>query len=412
MKILMITDNQYEPDIRIRREAEGLVEAGHEVHVACRGLYDSEPRGELNGVEITRICANSKILHNIAELVYTATWYQPVWVKKTREILEKDGYDTVYYHDIEHAKLATKLADWYDLSIVADLHEMYPQAAELWRESLSLTSRLDSRVLFTPKWRLQRLERFAVNHADGLMTISRELLDYFTEQYDFDGVTGVVRNVPDLNRVNQIEIENLNYDSNFLITYIGGFTSQRGLELAIKAMPEIVRSVPDAKLLLVGDGTDKYVLSLKKLCEELGVSDSVEFTGWVDFDLVPSYYEASDVTLVPYYPHPASDYALPNKFFQSMAFQTPVVVHNLPTMRRIVEENNVGQVFGNNRTLAEVLVDLAQSPEAMSDMGARGRKLVERRYNFEQESETVNQVIRNVVNSSSSFGSTPEHIHN
>jgi glycosyltransferase involved in cell wall biosynthesis len=392
----MITNHKYEPDIRIRREAEGLVSAGHGVHVACRGQYDSQPTGELNGVEITRICANSKVIHNIAERIYAATWYQPVWLLKLREILEGESYDVIYYHDIEHAKLSTKLADWYDLSIVADLHEMYPQAVELWRESLSLTSRLDLKVFLTPKWRLQRLEQSAVNTADILITVSEEILNYFKRQYNFEGISGVVRNVPDLERLDQMGVEDLDYENSFVISYIGGFTPQRGIETAIEAMPELLRSIPDAKLLLVGDGDDDYVSSLRGLCSELGVSDSVEFTGWVDFELIRSYYSASDVTLIPYPSHPASDYALPNKLFQAMAFETPVIVNNLPTMSRIVHETGAGVVFGDNRTLHEALSKLWDDEERRQEMGERGRKVVETKYNITEELFTLKGLMSSV----------------
>jgi len=98
----MITNHKYEPDIRIRREAEGLVKAGHNVHIACRQYVD-DASGEINGVKITRICANSKIIHNIAERIYAATWYQPIWLLKLREILNHGSFDLIYYHDIEHA---------------------------------------------------------------------------------------------------------------------------------------------------------------------------------------------------------------------------------------------------------------------------------------------------------------------
>jgi glycosyltransferase involved in cell wall biosynthesis len=389
MKILMITNHEYEPDIRIRREAEGLIEAGHEVHVACRGQYNSEPSGELNGIEITRICADSKVIHNIAERVYAATWYQPIWFLKIRELLENDVYDVVYYHDIEHAKLATKLADWYDLSIVADLHEMYPQSAELWRESLSITSRLDPKFFLTPKWRLERLERFAVENADGLITVNNELLDHFVEQYEFDGASGVVRNVPNLNRLDQMEIRDLGYEADFLISYIGGFTPQRGLELAIKSMPEIVQTIPNTKLLLVGDGDNNYVSSLQALCKELDVSESVEFTGWVDFEQIKSYYTASDITLVP----DGSDYALPNKLFQAMAFKTPLVVRRLPTMKRIIQETGAGVVFSDDHPLYEVLLELWDNEEQLQEMGEKGRESVETKYNITEELATLQNLV-------------------
>lgn len=392
----MITNQKYVPDIRVRREAEGLVDAGHRVHVVCRRQYDTESTDELNGVQITRVCSDSKIVHNLAERIYSATWYQPVWALHIRKVLHEGNFDMIYYHDIEHAKLATRIADWYDLTIVADLHEMYPQAASLWRKSSSLSERLDPKMLFTPEWRLQNLEEFAINHADGLITISEELLEYFEQKYNYSQLSGVVRNVPDLERLDQMEIENLGYGDELVISYIGGFTPQRGIKLAIEAMPDVLESVPDAKLVLVGDGDEKYVSSLKTLAEDLGVSSKVEFTGWVDFERIGSYYNTSDVTLIPYHQTQASKYALPNKLFQAMAFRTPVVVNDLPTLKRLVDKHDVGEVFSQERPLSVVLIDLLQNKNELEQMGCKGRDLVEERYNVKLEIEYLNQLVESL----------------
>jgi glycosyltransferase involved in cell wall biosynthesis len=392
----MITNHKYEPDIRIRREAEGLVKAGHNVHIACRGQYVDDASGEINGVKITRICANSKIIHNIAERIYAATWYQPIWLLKLREILNHGSFDLIYYHDIEHARLATKLANWYDLPVLADLHEMYPQAAKLWRQSASLATRLDPKMLFTPTWRLKRLERFAVTHADGLITINNELLNYFVEQYSYDGISKVIRNVPDLERLDRMQIKNLGYEDEFVISYIGGFTPQRGIERAIKAMPDILRSIPKTRLLLVGDSSDNYMSSLQTLCEEIGVFDHVEFTGWVDFESIRSYYEVSDVTIIPYHSTQASIYALPNKLIQSMAFRTPVVVSNLPTMDRIVTETGSGLTFGEDRSLADAVIELYNNKSRRQDMGDRGREAVEAKYNIKEELASLQNIVESL----------------
>jgi len=125
--------------------------------------------------------------------------------------------------------------------------------------------------------------------------------------------------------------------------------------------------------------------SLQTLCEEIGVFDHVEFTGWVDFESIRSYYEVSDVTIIPYHSTQASIYALPNKLIQSMAFRTPVVVSNLPTMDRIVTETGSGLTFGEDRSLADAVIELYNNKSRRQDMGDRGREAVEAKYNIKEE---------------------------
>jgi glycosyltransferase involved in cell wall biosynthesis len=179
----------------------------------------------------------------------------------------------------------------------------------------------------------------------------------------------------------------LDYDGEFVISYIGGFSPQRGIETIIRSMPEIARRIPEVKLLLVGSGTDSYVASLRKLCSRLGVEEYIEFTGWVDFELIPSYYTISDLTLIPYYTSEASKYALPNKLFQSMAFRTPVVASELPTLRRILTQTGAGRTFDSESALAETVAELYEAPQTRDEMGDRGREAVEDKYNINHEIE-------------------------
>ncbi|WP_247001700.1 glycosyltransferase family 4 protein [Halosolutus gelatinilyticus] len=397
MNVLMVTNGKYEPDIRVRREAEGLVTAGHDVHVVCRGQYDEKCCYSLNDVAVTRVCANSKVVHHAAERVYAATWYHPIWLRELERILSNKHFDTIYYHDIEHAKLATMFANQYDLSIVADLHEMYPEAVKLWREGLSFRDRLNSKILLTPPWRYQRLERYAVKRTDALITISEELLNYFAARYNRRNLTsGVVRNVPDLERLDSMDVTPLDYDADYVISYIGGFTPQRGIETLIQALPSILEEIPDTKLLLVGDGNDEYVESLRRLVRRREVSDAVEFTGWVDFEKVPAYYEASTVTVIPYHRRKASQYALPNKLFQAMAFQTPILATDLPTMRRILAETGAGTTTAETPgAIATELKRLVTQPKILSEMGENGRQAVEKRFNIRAELETVLTIVEN-----------------
>jgi phosphatidylinositol alpha-1,6-mannosyltransferase len=72
---------------------------------------------------------------------------------------------------------------------------------------------------------------------------------------------------------------------------------RKGQDTLVKAWPEVLRSHPDARLLLVGDGPNKK--AVERLARRRGVSDSVLFTGSVPWDQVPAYTDAGDVFAMP-----------------------------------------------------------------------------------------------------------------
>jgi phosphatidylinositol alpha-1,6-mannosyltransferase len=72
---------------------------------------------------------------------------------------------------------------------------------------------------------------------------------------------------------------------------------RKGQDTLIKAWPRVRAEVPDAVLLLVGDGPAAD--PLRRLAAQLGVSDAVRFTGPVPWSELPSYYDAGDVFAMP-----------------------------------------------------------------------------------------------------------------
>lgn len=72
---------------------------------------------------------------------------------------------------------------------------------------------------------------------------------------------------------------------------------RKGQDTLIKAWPEVLRSHPDARLLLVGDGPDRR--RLERLAEATGVREAVVFTGSVPWEEVPAYTDAGDVFAMP-----------------------------------------------------------------------------------------------------------------
>jgi glycosyltransferase involved in cell wall biosynthesis len=380
-------------DSRVGRASSYLVEEGHEVTVISKWLEDRPIKENLEGVEIIRPQKPRLGLGLPEYVIENLTLIQPRRYRLLSKVVKEEDPDILHVHDLEPIRTGLRVAHSHDLPVVLDLHELYPEYIAARRRRDSFTDHLlPSRIFKTPD-RYKRLEkRVLENEVSGLVTVSPEQMEFYEDSYDLPDVEKtVIRNVPDVERLRQIPVEQLGYDG-FVVGYIGNFNPHRGLETIIEGFAQLLESAPDSTLLMVGDSYDDYADRLKQLCVDLGISEDVEFTGWVDFERVPSYINACDVTHCLFKGEsPQAEYALPNKLFQSMFMGTPVVVSDLRAMRNVVEETESGLVFERDTpsSLAEVLLKLHDGPELRERLGENGKRAVEDEYNFRNEAKKL-----------------------
>lgn len=82
-----------------------------------------------------------------------------------------------------------------------------------------------------------------------------------------------------------------------VVVCIARFVKRKGQDTLVQAWPEVLREIPDARLLLVGDGP--YRKTVERMARERGLGDSVIFTGSVPADDVPKCMDAGDVFAMP-----------------------------------------------------------------------------------------------------------------
>jgi glycosyltransferase involved in cell wall biosynthesis len=150
----------------------------------------------------------------------------------------------------------------------------------------------------------------------------------------------VVRNLPvSAGSVAAIERPVEKSQRNDLIIYQGALNMGRGLEAMIRAMAYLEKYC----LQIFGEGT--ITGELIRLRDTLSLGDRVAFMGRIPFDELRMHTRRASLGLsleenlgLNYY------YALPNKLFDYIQAQVPVLVADLPEMRRIVTSYGIGQV--------------------------------------------------------------------
>ena len=136
-------------------------------------------------------------------------------------------------------------------------------------------------------------------------------------------------------KTNIVETNN----SSKIILYQGAVNIGRGLEQAILSM----HFLEGAKLFIAGDGDIKS--QLETLVKNENLENKVEFTGRLPLEQLSDLTVKADLGL-----SIEEDlglnyrFALPNKLFDYIQAQVPVLVTNLPEMKAIVEKYDIGEI--------------------------------------------------------------------
>jgi len=120
--------------------------------------------------------------------------------------------------------------------------------------------------------------------------------------------------------------------------YVGRIKKYKSIETGIKAMPEILRKLPNARFVVIGNGD--HLDTLKTLAQEMNLSNHVEFLGFVSHDVKIEYLRRSHLSI---YPSLKEGWGLTN--IEANACGTTVLASRVPGLRDSVDEGKSGLLF-------------------------------------------------------------------
>ncbi|WP_131740181.1 glycosyltransferase family 4 protein [Actinomadura roseirufa] len=170
-----------------------------------------------------------------------------------------------------------------------------------------------------------------------------------------------------------------------VVVCVSRLVLRKGQDALVHAWPRVLRSVPDAALLLVGGGP--YRAELERLVVSAGVEGSVVFTGSVPWEELPAHYDAGDVFAMPCRTRRRGldVEGLGIVYLEASAVGLPVVAGDSGGAPDAVVDGETGVVVPG-RSVARVAAEvtgLLADPARARPMGGRGRRWVEREWRWE-----------------------------
>jgi glycosyltransferase involved in cell wall biosynthesis len=138
----------------------------------------------------------------------------------------------------------------------------------------------------------------------------------------------------------------------------------------IKYLIDAIADTPETELTIVGEGDQEA--ALKQQVSEQGVSDRVEFAGYVPHENIHSYYETADLFVLPSF-----NEGMSNTVLEAMAAGLPIVTTDTGGTAELLDGNGVIIEKRDSASIAEMLVRYRDDEDRRRQHGQRSRGLAE-----------------------------------
>jgi glycosyltransferase involved in cell wall biosynthesis len=290
----------------------------------------------------------------------------------------KGGFDIIHCNDLNALPIsvALKVFSSKPLKIVYDCHEYQTEIKSMkgFKQTLA-------------RW----LERKLIKYTDITLTVSNAIAEEYVRLYGVEKPR-LVLNTPPYKQVEKSDVyrQKFKIDSKASIfLYQGGISAGRGIEVTLEAF----KTLPDNLVIVfMGYGeltplVEEAATQYQNIFYHPAVSPSVllEHTAAADYGIC-----FIDNICLNYY------YCLPNKMFEFMMAGLPVIVSDLPEMKRIVEQYKVGLVADNSdpQALRDAVTSIHKldKQETMANL-----EKVKKEFNWEQQEKTLLKAYSEVV---------------
>jgi len=379
---MVLSTSIYPPDGRVERESRDLIRAGHRVYLIARRGPGQSKQEDIDGVHVIRVPLPFQKTKPIADFIYFFfqryfIFFQLVTAGRKYKI------DVLHVHDLPYALAATLAGKILRIPVVFDMHEYFTAMLKMSFEAR--VYRKFKPFAFLLLWLLGVEEKIACRWSRKVIVVAEEHIDRIRSLGVPDADIVVVTNTEDIDHFTGFPDDELlagQFKDEFVILYVGAFSPHRGLDTAVGAMPAVLEEIPNARLLLVGDGNNRA--EIEHLTEQMGLREKVTFTGHQPFEKLPAYIKLCAIGIIPHISTPHIETTMPNKIFQFMMLGKPVVVSSTRPMMRIVNDAECGRVFQvkDSQSLARAIIEL-RDEQVRRHLGENGKHAVYDRYNWQ-----------------------------
>ncbi len=360
---MLLENNPYPLDVRVRAEAESLVAAGHQVEVIAPRAKGEPARETIRGVRVRRFrgleARTGSPWGMLAEFAVASLALHAHAVRALAR-----GSSVLHLHNppdiLFPAGAMFRLAG---RTVVFDHHDLGPElvAVRSGNGPLVALARACERLTF-------RVATHVLSANGSHAQIARERGSKAAHEVTIvrNGPPSSWMQVPLRVRNDVLEVVHL--------AYVGAIAQQDGVEGLAAVLASLRQRAPhlEVRLTVIGDGQARPALEAE--LRRHGVSDRVTITGWVSPDAVPELLSEADVCVDPAPATPLNDRSTMMKVAEYLALGKPVVAYDLVEARATVGDAALLVPSGDVHEFARQIQRLAEDPELRAGLARRARE--------------------------------------
>lgn len=351
----------------------GHLEHGHRATLVTGPSAGPEGRllaaEEVTGLEVVEIPALVRPIH---------PWQDLCAYRQLKRLFRRRHFDVVHTHSSKAGVLG-RAAAWH-AGVPLVVHTVHGQAFHAYQSALKNALYIGA-------------ERWAGRRCDRILAVAQAMVDQCVRArvaprtkyqvvysgMEMDAFLGATAD-PDLRA--QLGIP----AGAPVIGKVARLFELKGHRFLFDALPRILDAIPDAYVLLVGDGNLRP--ELERRAADLGLSERIVFAGLVPPAEVSRYIALMDVLV-----HLSLREGLPRTVVQALACGVPAVAFRLDGTPEVVSDGETGWLCEPEDTgaVAEAVIRLLEHDDRRRQMGERGREKVRRQFDWRRMVDAIEE---------------------
>lgn len=173
----------------------------------------------------------------------------------------------------------------------------------------------------------------------------------------------------------------------FFLGLLDKYHAYKGLDDLLKALAIVKKQLHGVRLVVGGDG--ELLENYRGMAANLGLSQHVEFRGFIPDEKLPEYYNRCDAFVLPSISSEQEGFGI--VLLEAMASGRPVISTDIVGVAEDVRTFNAGRIVRPRdiNSLAQAMLVILKDEELAGEMGKRGRELVDRKYNWKMIAKDI-----------------------
>lgn len=359
IRVATITFDFYPFDPLVRRIAGAAIDGGYSVDVICLRQPGEQHYEICEGVHVHRLPVNRGFGRSLPVTILSWCWFLLLSGAVLTRLHLKKHFDVVHVHNMpDFLVFSAFIPKLFGAKVILEVQDVSP-------ELMAAKAKGKTRKIVTLLARWQ--ERISTAFADHVITVGWPFEQLLLQRGVPARKITIILNSADPrlypeSRGDFRETQTFDETNPLVLMYHGTLASRNGLDIAIRALALAGKEAPHVRLDIKGRG--EFIPILKRLAQELGVSNQVVFTEPCQPDELVDFVTHGDVGIIPYRIDGFMELVLPTKAYEFAWMHRPMIVSDTRAIRSMFRPESVVLCDDSSpESFAKAIIELYQQPE-------------------------------------------------